>query len=110
MTPCTLNWASAPVQRLRRTRAGCGADALSLETVKAAYGEKLALLGNADVRLLCAPDLEAVRAEVRRCLIQGGSSGYLLSSCNSIFPGMNPDAVREFFRCQAEMIASNAEG
>lgn len=79
---------------------------MSLATVKATYGETLALLGNADVRLLCAPDLEAVRAEVRRCLMQGGNGGYLLSSCNSIFAGMHPAAVREFFRCQAEMITA----
>jgi len=76
---------------------------MSLETVKTAYGEKLVLMGNADVRLLCAPELEAVRAEVRRCFEQGGRSGYLFSSCNSIFTGMNPAAVREFFRCQAEI-------
>jgi uroporphyrinogen decarboxylase len=74
-----------------------------LAEVKAAYGARLALLGNADVRLLCGQDLEAVRAEVRRCLAQGGLSGYLFSSCNSIFPGMNPEAVRAFFRCQEEM-------
>ncbi len=76
---------------------------MSLAAVKAEYGEKLTLMGNADVRLLCDPDLEAVRAEVRRCVEQGGSSGYLFSSCNSIFTGMNPVAVREFFRYQAEL-------
>jgi uroporphyrinogen decarboxylase len=72
---------------------------MSLRAVKAEYGGRLALLGNLDVRALCAPDLEAVRRELRRCLAEGGDSGYLLSSCNSIFPGMNPEAVREFFRC-----------
>ncbi|RPH62065.1 MAG: hypothetical protein EHM81_02995 [Chloroflexi bacterium] len=82
---------------------------MSLAAVKAEYGEKLALLGNADVRLLCDPDLEAVRAEVRRCVEQGGSSGYLFSSCNSIFTGMNPAAVREFFRYQAEL-SENLKG
>ena len=77
---------------------------LSLDAIKAEYGAKLVLLGNADVCLLCDSDLEAVRAEVRRCIAQGGSSGYMFSSCNSIFTGMNPDAVREFFRYQAELI------
>lgn len=78
---------------------------MSLSTVKAAYGTRLALLGNVDVRVLCAPDLAAVRAEVRRCVSQGGESGFMLSSCNSIFPAMHPAAVQEFFRCQTEIIA-----
>ena len=34
---------------------------------------------------------------------RAGSSGYMFSSCNSIFTGMNPAAVREFFRYQAEL-------
>jgi hypothetical protein len=36
--------------------------------------------------------------------IAGRDSGFMLSSCNSIFPGMNATAVREFFRYQAEVI------
>jgi hypothetical protein len=28
----------------------------------------------------------------------------MLSSCNSIFTGMNPATVREYFRYQAELI------
>ena len=79
---------------------------LSLSSVKADYGEKLALIGNADVRLLCDADIEAVHAEIRRCLEQGGRSGYMLSTCNSIFKGMNPIAVREFFKFQAELIGA----
>lgn len=75
---------------------------MALSAVRADYGDKLTLVGNADVRLLCGTDLAAVRAEVRRCLEQGGTQGYIFSSCNSIFPGMNPDSVREFFRYQAE--------
>jgi uroporphyrinogen decarboxylase len=79
---------------------------MSLSAVKAAYGDRLVFIGNADVRLLCAPHLAAVRAEVRRCLREGGESGYMLSTCNSIFPGMDPSAVREFFRCQADLSES----
>jgi uroporphyrinogen-III decarboxylase len=78
---------------------------ISLAGTKAAYAGKLVLLGNADVRVLCEPDLEAVRREVRRCTAEGGPDGFMLSSCNSIFPGMHPEAVREFFRYQAEWIA-----
>jgi hypothetical protein len=76
---------------------------LSLEAVKAAYGEKLVLIGNADVRLLCASEVEPLRSEIRRCFEQGGNNGYMFSSCNSIFTGMNPAAVREYFRYQAEI-------
>ena len=77
---------------------------MSLGAVKAEFGDRLVLLGNADVRLLCQPDLEAVRAEIRRCLQEGGNRNYMLATCNSIFPGMNPSAVCEFFRYQAELI------
>ena len=79
---------------------------MSLQTVRAEYAGRLVVMGNADVRLLCEPDLDAVRTDVRRCLEQGGRSGYMLSSCNSIFPGMHPAAVREFFRFQGELIGS----
>ena len=79
---------------------------MSLQDVKAQYGDKVALIGNADVRLLCESGVKAVQNEIRRCLEQGGDSGYMFSSCNSIFSGMNPAAVREFFRYQAELIGS----
>ncbi|MBP8108128.1 MAG: hypothetical protein KBG20_13980 [Caldilineaceae bacterium] len=77
-----------------------------LDEIKRDYGDRLILMGNADVNILCDADLEAVRAEVRRCAEQGGTSGYMISSCNSIFAGMNPDAVREFFRYQGEFIGN----
>jgi hypothetical protein len=77
---------------------------MSLSETKAKYAGSLVLLGNADVRTLCTPDLGAVRREVRRCTAEGGPSGFMFSSCNSIFAGMNPAAVREFFRYQAEVI------
>ena len=79
---------------------------MSLETIKSEYAGKLTLIGNADVRLLCQPDLELVRSEIRRCLQAGGPNGYMFSSCNSIFTGMNPTAVQEFFRYQAEIISA----
>jgi uroporphyrinogen decarboxylase len=77
---------------------------MSLGEVMKSFGDRLALIGNADVRLLCEPDVEAVRAEVRRCLAQGGTRNYMLATCNSIFPGMHPATVREFFSYQAELI------
>jgi uroporphyrinogen decarboxylase len=78
---------------------------MSLGQVKSEFGDRLALMGNADVRLLCAPDLAAVRDEVGRCLRDGGTRGFLLSSCNSIFPGMDANAVREYFACPAGLVA-----
>ena len=65
---------------------------------------ELVLIGNIDVGVLCRADLEAVRAEVDRCIRQGApGGGYMIASCNSIFNGMNPNAVAEMFRYQAEV-------
>lgn len=72
-----------------------------LDEIKQLYGHKLLLVGNVDVNLLCRGDLEAVRADIRRCISQGGKSGFMLSSSNSIFPGMNPAAAREYFHFTA---------
>lgn len=76
---------------------------MSLAKVKRDYGRDLALIGNADVRVLFGGDLGAVRREVRRCLDEGApGGGYMIATCNSISAGMNPEAVAEFFRCEAE--------
>ena len=72
----------------------------NLAAIKRQYGDQLILLGNVDVNLFFTSDLDLIRADVRRSYEQGGQRGYMLSSCNSIYPGMNPAAVREFFRCQ----------
>ena len=74
-----------------------------LDAIKHQYGDQLILMGNVDVNLFFTPNLEAVRADVSRSYAQGGPSGYMLSSCNSIYPGMNPAAVCEFFRCQDDL-------
>jgi len=73
-----------------------------LDEIKRDYGDRLILMGNVDINLFFKPELERIRADVKRCFEQGGREGFMLSSCNSIYPGMNPEAVREFFRCQAE--------
>jgi len=75
---------------------------MSLGQVRAEYGSRLTLIGNADVSLLCSSNHESVRAEVRRCRNEGGNASYMLSTCNSIFPGMDPDTVREYFRYAGE--------
>jgi len=78
---------------------------MDLAAVKDTFGEDLVLVGNVDVRVLCAPDLSAVRREVDRCAAAGGADGgYMMASCNSIFEGMAGDAVAEFFRYEAEVI------
>jgi len=79
---------------------------MDLAAIKDGFGEELVLVGNADVRVLCGADLEAVRREVDRCAAEGGAGGgYMMASCNSIFEGMNPEAVAEFFRYEAEVIS-----
>jgi len=76
---------------------------IDLSRVKREFGKDLVLIGNIDVNVLCASDLEAVRREVKRCVEQGTpEGGYMLATCNSIFKGMNPDAVAEMFRYETE--------
>lgn len=74
---------------------------MDLAAIKESFGQDLTLVGNVDVRVLCDDDLNAVHREVDRCVAQGApGSGYMLATCNSIFEGMNPIAVTEFFRYQ----------
>ena len=79
---------------------GAGID---LNKVTQEFGQVLVLVGNLDNTVLFGSDLDAVRREVERCFMQGGpGGGYMFSTCNSIFDGMNPDAVAEMFRYAAE--------
>jgi len=75
---------------------------IDLGQVKQAFGKALTLVGNVDVSVLCKDNLDAVRREVDRALRQGAPNGYMVSTCNSIFSGMNANAVAEFFRYEAE--------
>jgi uroporphyrinogen-III decarboxylase len=77
---------------------------IDLQQVKAEYGQKLVLIGNVDVRVLCESDFNMVRSEVERCIAHGGpGGGYMIASCNSIFKGMNLEAVTEMFRYESEV-------
>ena len=77
---------------------------MDLVGIKREFGQDLVLIGNVDVRVLFESDLEAVRAEVDRCLAQGPpGGGYMIASCNSICEGMNPAAVAEMFRYEGEV-------
>jgi uroporphyrinogen decarboxylase len=77
---------------------------VDLPSVRHEYGRHLALVGNVDVGLLCKDDLAAVRRDVDRAIAQGGRCGYMLATCNSIFKGMNPEAVEELFRYEQEVV------
>jgi hypothetical protein len=69
-----------------------------LSAIKEYFGSNLVLVGNVDVNILCENDLLSVRKEINRCLLEGDRSGFMLSTSNSIFKGMNPGAVQEYFR------------
>jgi uroporphyrinogen decarboxylase len=77
---------------------------MDLAQIKREFGEAMVLIGNVDVRVLCAADLQAVRDEVDRCIAQGApGGGYMLATCNSIFEGMDPRAVAELFRYEEQV-------
>lgn len=78
---------------------------MNLPDIKREFGRDLALIGNLDIGVLAGDDLDAVRREVDRCLAQGApGGGYLFASCNSIFDGLHPAAVREMFRYAGEAV------
>jgi uroporphyrinogen decarboxylase len=75
---------------------------MDLGKIKREFGGDLALIGNVDVDVLCNSDLDAVREEVS--IEQGAAGGgYMISSCSSIFEGMNPASVVEMFRYAGEI-------
>jgi uroporphyrinogen decarboxylase len=77
---------------------------MDLGRMKREYGQDLVMVGNVDIRVLFGSDLEAVRREVDRCMEQGAPGGaYMIATCNSICQGMNPAAVAEMFRYQAQV-------
>lgn len=77
---------------------------IDLREIKRSFGEDLVLVGNVDVNVLCDSDLNAVRSEVRRCIREGASGGgYMISSCNSLFKGMNLASVEEMYRYAGEV-------
>jgi len=77
---------------------------VDLARVKQEFGHDLILMGNVDTSILCTSDLEAVRREVERCIEQGApGGGYMISTCNSIFEGMQAHSVIEMFRYAGEI-------
>jgi len=56
------------------------------------------LVGNVDVAVLAGHELPAVRGEIERCLRDGApGGGFMLATCNSIFKGLTPACVKEYF-------------
>ncbi len=81
---------------------------MDLEKIQEKFGGDLVMIGNVDVQTLFDDDLRRVRAEVDRCMAHGRRhSGYMFSSCNSIFQGMSITAVSEMYRYQGEMAMCN---
>jgi len=78
---------------------------MNLADIKQAFGQDMVFIGNVDTRVLFSHNLEPVRREVDRCINQGKpGGGYMIASCNSIYEGMNPDAVAEMFRYEGEVV------
>ncbi len=82
----------------------CGIDCLDpidprggmdLGAMKVAYGDRICLKGNVDCAGVLQDGTEAeVAAAVRECLRQGGPSGFILSSSNTIHRGVKPGNYR----------------
>jgi len=65
--------------------------AMRLDQTREKYGNKLCLKGNIDCKgALCTGTPEDVAAEVKDAIKQAGTSGYILSSSNTIHRGVNP--------------------
>ena len=71
-----------------------------LGRIKDEYGHDLVLIGNVDcVGVLTATDIEAVRAEVDRCMAQAkAGGGFMLSTSNSLHSAATMEAVTEMYR------------
>jgi uroporphyrinogen decarboxylase len=66
--------------------------AMDLVEVKRRYGDRVCVLGNVDVDLLCRGNAADVRAETRRLLdALSSGGGYILSSGNSITSAVKPE-------------------
>jgi uroporphyrinogen decarboxylase len=76
---------------------------VSFAEARARYGDRVALKGNVD----CAGVLQYgtpadVRVAVRECLEQGGCSGHILSSSNTIHRGVKPENYRAMLEALRE--------
>lgn len=76
-----------------------------LARIKEKFGDKMVLLGNVDcVGVLTTTDLDAVRAEVDRCMAQAKrGGGFMLATSNSLHGACTIEAVTEMYRYAAEV-------
>jgi uroporphyrinogen decarboxylase len=72
---------------------------IDMGQIKKLYGKKLILAGNLDVtNILTQSDLKLVHKDVERCIEQGSpGGGYLFSSSNSLFKGMEIESILEAY-------------
>ena len=101
ITPCLNTAVESGLAGVHSLEPSAGVD---LGEVKKAYGDKLVLVGNVDIGVLCHHDLDKVRQEVQRCMNQAKENArYILSDANSIHNGCYPQAVKEMFRFAREI-------
>ena len=72
-------------------------DVMDIGSVKAAYGDRVAIVGNIFMNDLVNKSPEEIDAQVRQRIEQVGRSGYILSSSNSLTDDMKPENVLAMF-------------
>ena len=78
-------------------------ESMSLKELKNSIGEKVCLVGNVSVDALSRGSVAEVEAEVRRCMQEGGKSGYMITSSNSIPSYARPENVMAMARAICRM-------
>ena len=68
-------------------------ESMSLKELKQQIGEQVCLVGNVSVDVLSRCSTDDVRKDVERCMKDGGKSGYMISSSNSIPCYARPENV-----------------
>ena len=66
---------------------------MSLKETKKQIGRRVCLVGNVSVDVLARGTVAQTRDEVKRCMHDGGRSGYMISSSNSIPGYARPENV-----------------
>ncbi len=77
---------------------------MDISQIKQKYGDRLTLIGNVDCStVLVDGPLDAVREQTRQTILAAGyGGGFLLSSSNSIHPGVKPEYYLEMLAAARE--------
>ena len=82
-------------------------ESMSMKELKQQVGGRACLVGNVSVDVLSRGTVEQTRDDVKRCMSEGGKSGYMISSSNSIPCYARPEnvramaeAIKEFNLCE----------